>query len=427
MKKFNLFLIGLAAMGAVGCSSDEPKGGAENGEDTPRVEIELSRGQQEVVNAQNGFALRLFNQLLSTGAPTKNHIVSPLSLSLALSMTANGAAGTTLDEIYTTLGYEGATSEEVNSLARVMMDRLPAADGKTSLAIANSMWINNWFEVKDAFRQDVMKWYDADAFNADFSSPNIEKAINSWIKDETGGMIPNIFDKDFSIDALDVAILINAMYFKSQWTYGFSKKDTKDKFFHNVSGSKPLVKMMTSGSDARLLGLVDDEGTSIASLPYGNRTFHMTLVMPAEGKDLRSFVAGLTQEDLEQIETELSSTDNDMKTCQVTMPRFTQESTYDLKDILISLGMHKAFTNSADFTRISEDGELVIKGVRQCSKIIVDEKGTVAASTTVDKAGYDSFLGFSPASRIVFDRPFVYMITEDSTGAILFMGTVTEM
>ena len=426
MKKFNLFLMGLAAIGAVGCSSDEPKGGAENGEDTPRVEIELSRGQQEVVNAQNGFALRLFNQLLSTGAPTKNHIVSPLSLSLALSMTANFFNDTATTEIYTTLGYEGATSEEVNSLARVMMDRLPAADGKTRLAIANSLWIQNDFPVLDTFKQDGMNWYDAEVSNVELSSDAAKNTINSWIKKKTNGMIPVVLGKDMELDMFDLAVMINAMYFKSQWMFRFPKKDTKEKLFNNVSGSKPLVKMMTSGSDARLLGLVDDEGTSIASLPYGNGTFHMTLVMPAEGKDLQSFVAGLTQEDLEQYETELSSTDTGIKTCQVTIPRFTHESSYDLMETLQSLGIQLAMTPAADFTRLSPVTGIGIQKAVQCNKIIVDEEGTEAASTTVVVVGsYTS--GFSPASRIVFDRPFIYMITEESTGAILFMGTVAEM
>ncbi len=422
MKKFNLFLIGLAAMGAVGCSSDEPKGGAENGEDTPRVEIELSRGQQEVVNAQNGFALRLFNQLLSTGAPTKNHIVSPLSLSLALSMTANGAAGTTLDEIYTTLGYEGATSEEVNSLARVMMDRLPAADGKTRLAIANSMWINSGLPVLDSFKQDGMKWYDAEIANLKLNTDDARHTINKWISNKTEKMIPEFLKENLTCKLA----LINTLYFKSTWSRAFDAGMTKPMIFNNISGGKPLVKMMDSGSETVFRGCEDD-GAVIVTLPYGNGTFSMTLILPPAEQSLSDFASTLTETKLKEWMIYMNTVAEDKKPelLQVMMPKFKIEASYDMIEVMKSLGMKSAFYSSADFSRISP-ASLMIETLKQKNIIEVDEAGTKIASVTDVEFGFTS-PGPLLSNLVVFDRPFIYMITEESTGAILFMGTVAEM
>lgn len=400
----------LAFLAICGCSSDEP--GPKNHE---RQRIELTRSQQEVVTAQNQFALNLFDKCLSN----ENNVISPLSLSIAMSMAANGANGDTYTEISNSLGFEKLNIEDINTLYNTLIRRLPAADKMTTLSIANSLWIQNGFPILQDFDNNLQEWYDASSINTDLNSDKSVKLINNWVSSHTHGHIDNYITSPLHGEAA----MVNALYFKSKWSNRLYTTDRKIKF-HNASGTTTEIEMMNSGGNGRPAVICD--GATVVRLPYGNGTYHFTAVLPPEGMSLKEYINSITGETLMNW-TNLFDTEiiDEIKYVDITLPKFSTTSRYDLIPILQNLGIKKAFSPMADFSKMSPAAIMITK-VLQTARIEVDEEGSVAsASTTVVTGITDNYM--PPPPVLILDRPFLYLISESSTGAILFIGNVSEL
>ena len=413
-----LIYVVFAMLMLASCSSDEPKHAPNT---QPQAEpIELSRSEQEIVKAQKDFSVDFFKTVCKTEDSDKNILVSPLSMSMALSMVANGAEGETLAEIINTLGYSADELETVNNLNKTLMERLPSMDNQTTVAIANSFWTDKNVLADQNFAQLVSSYYRAEVNSIPLRTEEGRIAVNSWISDNTRGMITEFLSGPVP-DAL--CILCNALYFAGEWSQSFDEKNTNRATFHNFDDRQVGVSMMhQKGEMANYIESVpggnSKTGFSVVRKTYGNGAYAMTMVLPAKDETLSSLLSRLDASVIEEWESKLTSSE-----VMLSLPRFECEYGNEyLITHLNMLGIRKAFEPNAEFSGILAGGanELFIKSVAQKNKVKVDESGTVAASSSVIIMGDTA----NAIPSVAFDRPFMYYISEQSTGAILFMGCV---
>lgn len=368
----------------------------------------LSVAENKVISASNDFAFDLFR----TGNADQhkaNVFISPLSASMALGMTANGANGPTYDEMVSALRLNAASREEVGEGYKNLISLLRGLDPKTNFTIANSIWYEQTFPFNASFLDDSKKYFDAEVAGLDFGSPSTLNTINDWVSSHTNDKIPAILN---NIDPGEVMFLINAIYFKGIWEKQFDKSKTVDAPFQNADGTISSVPMM-----AREAGVHAASNAAYAAvdLPYGNSAFTMTVILPHG--DIDAFAESFDQSKWNDLVTALRETD-----LSVYLPRFRIEWKRELKGDLQQLGMRLAFS-AADFTRMSPRGnDLFITRVLQKTYVDVDEQGTEAAAATVVGVGLTSA---PPTFRA--DRPFMVVIRERFSGTILFIGKIAKL
>jgi serpin B len=402
MKRIILLVAALAMLSSASCT----KLPANN----PYKPIDISTKSAEYIKQGNSFAINFLEKV--DGAAKEDYIISPLSMQFLLGMILDGAQGQTATEICTVLGYGAGETAEVNQYCLNMLRQLPDLDKQTTLKIANAIVVDDGYPLKDQYKKDVAHYYDAEVTNMDFSDvEGSTKKINKWCSDHTNKLIPKVLDE---VDPSMLAYLMNALYFKSQWKEKFEKADTADEAFTYDNGTKGKVKMMKNREDFMYTKTDDYQAVR---LPYGNGAFAMTVLLPAKGKKVTDVIAALKKMG------DWKDVYYDMVTCDVDLwlPRFETKYHVDLNDILSEMGMPSAFLGGvADFSAMS-DYALCLSFVMQDAIIKVDEEGTEAAA--VSMAGMEKNAAM-PGEKVVFhaDRPFLYVISETSTGAILFTG-----
>ena len=406
----------LAAIAAISLSCSEIDDPVSVDDLIPRKDIVLTKAQAEFVKANNVFALDLFRNVVRE-AKGESLLISPLSVTIDFGMVNNGAVGQTQKEIYETLGYKESSVEGLNDFCHTMMSQSGKVDPSTKLEIANAAVVNKMYPgLKDSFTKTVKSVYDAEVIYKDFSKEDIKKLVNDWCDRKTHGMIPELLKSPVQAD--EYAHFLNAVYFKGVWTNKFKKDDTKKESFTREDGSKMTVRMMHQ-KDQFNYGSIPDLCTAV-SLPYGNQAYQMTLLLPMEGKSLADLVGKLDAGAWGRLM--LFGVDVDVK-----IPSFETEYFVSLKDILPKMGIKQAFSTAADFSAMSSAPYLYIGDVLHKAKIKVDEEGTEAAAVTditmmCGSAGPGST---PPTYEFHADRPFLYVITEISTGAIYFIGQYT--
>lgn len=364
---------------------------------------------EQIVSANNEFAFSLFKKVAAKedGA---NFMISPVSASLALGMVYNGAAGETREAFANTLNYGDATLEETNAVNQNIIDNLTYAASGSTFKIANSIWIKDSFPVKNSFTALNEEFYNAKVANMDFGDPQTLKTINNWVSDNTNGKIPTILN---NIDPKAVLFAINALYFNSDWKYRFDPDKTTKRTFHGDDGQSKSVDMMSM--EQNLSYYLNDTFSSVV-LPYKNDKYTMTLLLPHEDKTMSDVINMMDSDRWSQWQANFTSGN-----LTVTLPKFTFAYQKKLNDILKDLGLGIAFNpDLADFSNLS-DLQTYISLVLQKTYIDVNEKGTEAAAATVVGMGLTSI---GPGSSLIFDRPFLFAITEKETGSICFMGKV---
>lgn len=395
----------LAAMLSAGCGEDL-LGPGERIEELPRA---LTVLETELIEQSNAFGLELLGEVVANDE-RPNVVLSPLSASMALGMTLNGAGGSTFDAMSSTLGFADLTQTEINEAYRALISLLTELDPVVQFDIANAIWANDDIEIDADFLTAVRDAFDAQTESRDFSAPGTLDAINQWVRDQTDGEIDSILE---ALDPQLVMLLVNAIYFDGSWTHEFDPADTRDAAFTTEDGSTVTVEMMSiSDVEFPLGGGVD---YTAAELPYGGEAYSMLVVVPSD--DPRDFAASLNPTRWNEIIASLRPVEVDA----LSIPKF--ELSYDtfLNDALREMGMDVAFRPGADFSRLSPIGSgLCIDFVRQKTFIEVDERGTRAAAVTGVGIGPTSFLG------LVVDRPFVFAIRERLTGTIVFTGYVSD-
>lgn len=368
----------------------------------------LTSTERALVTANNEFAFSLFRELHQRTADS-NLFMSPLSASMALGMTMNGAGGTTLDAMRTTLGFGTMPMTDIDASYRSLIDLLRGLDHSVDFRIGNSIWYRQGFAVEQPFLDAGKQYFDARISALDFDDPNAPRTINDWVKTSTNGKIETIVDR---IPRDVVMYLVNAIYFKGSWQKQFDKARTMTREFHAIDGSLPQVPMM---SQTDTFPAVRTDDYTAAELPYGGGAYSMVVVVPSPGSSLDSLVASL---DATRWAALLASFT--LRHGEVAIPRFRLEWKKELNDPLTALGMGVAFQDgAADFSGISKSQSLVITTVLQKTFVDVNEEGTEAAAATSVGIGPTS----APAPLLRADRPFLFAIRERFSGTVLFMGT----
>ena len=384
--------------------------------------VRLTAEQTVFANDNNAFTLNFF-QSLNGKMKNRSIVCSPLSITYVLSMVNDGATGTTEQELEQTLGFHKGGIQAVNDYCKNLIDNLPHVDEKVQLNIANAIFVNDKYQLRKQFQQDMSNYYDAKAEALDFSSPSTLGRINGWCDEKTRGMIPTILER---VDPRTVSYLLNAIYFKAEWASMFEKNETREETFTTPDGETRVPLMH---QNVYMNYLRNDQYAAV-SIPYGNGQWMMTVMLPEDGKttdDVISSLAasGWSTDFLKNPLREARRYAVDLK-----LPRF--ETAFDTDDagglieLLKGMGIRRAFDgNSAEIPNMCENGDLYISMMKQKAKIKVNEEGSEAAAVTIAGLNFLSAVADTqepPKATFHANRPFVYVIHEQSSGVILFVG-----
>ncbi len=366
----------------------------------------------DLIHSNTQFGFKIFNQLILEDKD-KNIFISPLSILLALAMTYNGAVGDTSLAMADALEFTGFDLEELNTGFKDLMTSIENADYEIELAIANSIWMNLGFKAREDFIERNNKYYSSEVREIDFADAAAVDTINGWIADKTSNKIEKMLD---AIPADAVMYLINAIYFKGNWTDEFDGGMTAEDDFYLADGSTKKVPMMNKWQE---LPYCAGDGYLAVRLPYGQEKFSMYIILPDKGESLDSLISSLDADGWEEITDSFSE-----REVELSMPKYKME--YGIKllnDVLINMGMGIAFGPDADFSGIRED--IFISRVLHKAVIEVNEKGSEAAAATVVEM-VETAIEVEEPVEFTVNRPFFFVIADDRSGSILFMGKVME-
>lgn len=377
-------------------------------------DIPVSAGTKQLIESDNQFGIELFRQIIAGQSSDTNTLVSPLSVSLALAMTYNGAAGDTKTAMEETMHLEGLTKQQINESYRSLMKELLSVDPKVTMELAQSIWYHQDFSVEEDFLNVNREYYDAQVEPLDFCAPDAVDIINQWCSDQTHGKIQEILDR---IPDEAVMYLINALYFNGTWKYEFDPSLTDRQPFYLNDGSEITTDMMHMEGDVRYQY---NELFQAVELPYGRGNYTMVCLMPNQDIGVDGLAEQMTSEKWDQWMQSFEK-----RGCYLSLPKFKFRFFDLLNESLQKMGMAVAFDRyNADFSGINPVVQLYINRVLHKTFIEVDEKGTEAAAVTVVEVAEVSASGGGSAIRVTFDRPFLFAIREVSTGTIVFLGKV---
>ena len=369
-------------------------------------EIELTDGEKSLIASNNDFAFNLFRRARGE----ESSVLSPLSITFALGMLNNGAAGQTQQEINQTLGFGEAGADAINAFCQKMLKESNTLDEKTKSLIANTVFVNEGFgnRLQDGFITKANDYYDAQPQNRDFSDGETMDVINQWASDHTEGMIPKVLDEE-TFNPAAVSYLLNAIYFKGAWSSPFDVAETKEESF---DGGSAVPMMHKSYAEFEYS---ENDLYQAINLPYGNGAYRMSIFLPREGKSIGDVLETLSGSKW-QVNGHFCEID-------LKLPRFETDTNQNLVEIMSALGMPTAFSpDYAEFPYFCNKS-VYIGTMFQVAKIKLDEEGTEAAAVTVIGMGESAI----PSDPVDFHatRPFLYVISEQSTGAIFFIGQYT--
>lgn len=362
---------------------------------------------------QSQFAWKLLRQIRKDNPKNDNQFVSPLSILLCVSMGSNGAQGETRREMTKALSMDGWKIALLNRRNQQLQTYLPQANPGVQLSLANSLWGSKRLAFEQSFLQTLAQRYRAQVQMLNFGSPQAVKTINRWVDSETNHKISKILNRT---TPADVMILINAIYFKGDWSHPFKKKYTRLHTFTTADGSSYKHPTMFRSSKYQYL---QTKSFQMVNLPYGpHKNCHMTVVLPRPGKSLEQLLSQIDGAKWNRWQRQMSG-----KPGQVGLPKFKLACSYKLKPTLWALGMRRAFTMGANFGGMTKFSDVLISQVYHKTYVEVNEKGTEAAAVTAMVGRAGSPRPITPFKMVV-DRPFLCVIQDKNTGAILFAGTI---
>ncbi len=392
--------------------------------------VNLTAEQTVFVNDNNGFALNFFKASEELSDGKQSTLYSPLSITYVLGMINDAAEGTTEEELEQTLGFHNGGVKAVNNYCKTLIDNLPKVDDKVTLNIANALFVNKQYSLKKQFQQDMSQYYDALTESLDFSSSQTLNRINNWCREKTNDMIPTILEE---LNPHALSYLLNAIYFKADWTSKFDTKMTKKEKFTTPSGSQTMPIM----HQKVYINYLRNSTFSAVDIPYGNGYWLMTVMLPEEGKtpaDVINLLAaqGWSADYSNNPLSGIQTYEVDLK-----LPRYeTSSDTNDLPvsggliGVLKKLGISRIFTDMSELPNMCEERtDVYISMMRQKAKIKVNEEGSEAAAVTIAETVNTALPSNDPVIIPKADfhatRPFVYLIREASSGVILFVGKYT--
>ncbi len=412
MKKLRLialFILAATVFNLVGCSA----AAIDLTEGFDAEEVTEKAPDEAFISAQTDFSLKLFRNI--SADHNGNKMISPMSVALALAMTANGADSATKEEMENVLGG-GISIEELNGYYLYLKNSASKTD---NLKIANSIWLKDdaeLFTVRQDFLQKNVNYYGAKAYKAPFDNSTLRN-INGWVKKNTNGMIKEILGE---IDDDAIMYLINAMAFDARWNDPYEKAQITDGEFHNIDGSVSRVEMMNSTEGT----YVEGENETGFIKPYLGGRYSFAAILPNENISLPDYIASL---DGERLVTLLNNTKS--TSVIAAMPKFSFDYEKELRDTLCEMGMESAFdVNTADFSNMGEVKyqNVFINRVLHKTHITVDELGTKAGAATVVEMNCGSAMPIETYT-VTLDRPFVFMIIDNETKLPVFIGAVANL
>lgn len=376
------------------------------------VPFTFDTNQKSLLKANNTFGADLFRNL-NAEFTNENVFISPVSVSVALGMTLNGANNNTYNSIRDVLGYENMPLTEINTSYQSIISQLTSDDPMARLQIANSIWYKRGFSVLPQFIDNNKTYFLSEVKEADFADPATLKLINDWVAGKTNQKIQNILNE---IPANAVMYLINAIYFKGLWKYEFKKEDTKPDMFLVNGQTNQQVQMMFQGGSFKYY---EDEMLKAVEMPYNGERFSLVAFLPEEGKNIDTFIKEyFTDEYYSRIIQNMRATN-----LNISFPRVKMEFKTLLNDALSNMGMQVAFTNDADFTNIRTEGGLQISKIIHQSFVEINEEGTEAAAATVVEIVETSV---PEIKEFKANRPFIFVIKDNTANSIVFVGKVVN-
>lgn len=401
MKKSILLIILLIA--AIKCSSIvEPQ------ENEIRF---LTSAEKEIANSSSSFGLKIFKKIIQAEGE-KNIFISPLSISMALGMTMNGADGETYNAMRSTLEFDGISQQQINESYQSLIELLTGVDSKVVFKVANSIWYRQELNFEKEFIDLNKKYFDAVISPLDFNNDNSVDIINNWVNQNTDGLITEIIK---TIPAEAIMYLINAVYFKGTWQFEFEKEKTIDDYFTSSNDRQLPCKLMVQENDYSFYA---NEQFQMIDLPYGEGAYSMTIILPKN--NIEAIVSILNEQNWNSWIDNLSE-----QTGTLLLPKFKLEYKLLLNDVLKAMGMSIAFDpGNADFTKLYNGiGNAFISKVEHKTFIELNEEGTEAAAVTSVEISFDS-AGGGFVMRV--DKPFIFAIREMNSNSILFIGQIFE-
>jgi serpin B len=374
----------------------------------------------DVAESDNAFGFRLLNAVQKMH-PGGNVLLSPVSAALNLSMVLNGASAQTRDEMLATLSLSGDLAA-INEGNAHLIDLLRTPAESIRLSVADSLWADSRrAKLRADYVKDMQPWYDAEMADLDFSDPAAAGRINSWAAKETHGRIPKVIDR---LDPADVALLINAVYFKGQWTHKFDRSLTQPREFKLAGGSVKQVPRMAQSGRFEYFETPEIQGIR---LPFGDGDLGLEVLLPAPSSSLAALEADLTPEHWKVWQRPYV-----LRPGNIELPRFELEAKYRLNAPLQSLGMIRAFRpGAAQLTGLVEAAagqgrRFSISSVDQSVYWKVDEEGSEAAAVTTTGVRASALARAPPPFQMIVDRPFLCAILDKRSGVLLFVGAVYD-
>ncbi|GAB4210891.1 MAG: serpin family protein [Synechococcales cyanobacterium] len=342
---------------------------------------------------------------------TENVIISPLSVQLALGMLYNGASGETQTAMAQALAVTGVPVATVNQQAQTTLQRLnQQTEAGVQLTVANSLWLREGIPVQPDFVQTSQSFFRAEVQTLPFDNQALG-AINGWANSQTQGKIPRILDE---IDANGLAYLLNAVYFRGDWTRAFDAQLTQPQPFTVGNGQTIQHPLMEQSGE---MAYLETEHFQAVQLPYGKSgSLKMTIMLPTQS--LTALHEQVGAEAWAAWSTQFQSREGRLR-----LPRFQLETTLDLQPILARLGMGVAFTDLADFSALTPEPAVISQAIQK-TFMDVNETGTEAAAVTAIGITRTSIRVPTDRFEMIVNRPFFLMITATDTDEILFMGDV---
>ncbi|WP_018923137.1 serpin family protein [Salsuginibacillus kocurii] len=407
---FGLFGCLLMAAGCDSTGESTPSSSADEFDAAANSEVEdleIERASEDVIAGQRAFGIEL---LQHTYHEDENTLISPLSIQMALAMTMNGAAGDTKADMADVMHVDSEEIDAVNETMQVLISQANATE-ETVFALANTIWHQQGREVNEELTDTVSRHYGAEIESTNFSDEGTLDEINSWVEQQTGGMIEELL---IDLDPSTVMLLVNALYFQGDWQLPFDSSQTTEQEFETASGAMADVEMM---KEEDTFPLAETETFTAVEMPYGeDKAFSMLALLPHEDQDIEDMKAELVDGNWSFLD------EFTMEDFQLEFPKFTTKTNKNLNEPLKALGMEVPFAESeAEFPHlVAEEGDpLYISEVEHGTKINVNEKGTEAGAATSVAMDEDE-----PAKAITFDRPFLLALVENELKAPLFLGTV---
>ncbi len=395
---------------STGTAPEEPEPGP-----TPqpgRLPDDFTDAEKATASSINTFGLKLFLAIHNDPlVGDTNLFISPLSVSFAFGMVYNGANGETREEMQNVLELNGMTLQDVNDSYYGIMEVLTSLDPDVILNIANSVWYQESLIVSPDYLDLNQRYFNAEVYDVDFGQPWVADTVNHWIDVHTNGMITRMVDPP--LDPSLITLIINAIYFKGMWTHPFDTSKTHETTFFRGDGETIDCEMMSKDS---ILPFLENDLFTATHLPYGNKYYNMMLMLPKQDKTVSDIIDSLTNTNWDLWRNGFSEAN-----VMMGLPKLNYEYGLEMKDILMGMGMERAFTpGSADFSNMFPNMGMWLDFALHKAKIRVDEFGTEAAAVTV----IGGTTSMSP--QVYCNKPFIFVIYEKTTGTILFIGKVKQ-